>query len=139
MGYAGRLKMPEFKRLITKLRKHYGTPSVPSAEGPFELVLWENACYLLPDDRRAAVFEGLRKQVGLNAKAILNADPDVLLRLATLGGMRPKVRVFRWQEIARITLSQFDGNLGKILNLPDRKSTRLNSSHIPLSRMPSSA
>ena len=26
-----------------------------------------------------------------------------------------------------------------IFNTPDRKSTRLNSSHIPLSRMPSSA
>jgi len=40
----------------------------------------------------------------LNAKAILKADVDVLLALATMGGMRPKVRVFRWQEIARITL-----------------------------------
>jgi endonuclease III len=28
------------------------------------------------------------------------------------------VRVFRWQEIARITLSQFDGDLDQILNLP---------------------
>jgi endonuclease III len=26
--------------------------------------------------------------------------------------------VFRWQEIARITLSQFDGDLDQILNLP---------------------
>ncbi len=34
--------------------------------------MWENACYLLPDERRAQVFEGLRKQVGLNPKAILN-------------------------------------------------------------------
>jgi endonuclease-3 len=110
--------MPEFKTLITKLRKHYGGPTMPPAKGPFELVMWENACYLLPDDRRAAVFEGLRKQIGLNAKAILKADADVLLALATMGGMRPKVRVFRWQEIARITLSQFDGDLEQILKLP---------------------
>ena len=110
--------MPEFKKLIAKLKSHYGVPKLPPAKGPFELVLWENACYLLPDDRRAAVFEGLRKQVGLDAKAILKADPDVLLTLATMGGMRPKVRVFRWQEIARITLSQFDGDLDQILKLP---------------------
>ena len=110
--------MPEFKKLIARLRKHYGAPTMPPAKGPFELVLWENACYLLPDDRRAAVFEGLRKQVGLNAKAILKADPDVLLTLATMGGMRPKVRVFRWQEIARTTLSQFNGDLEQILKLP---------------------
>ncbi len=46
------------------------------------------------------------------------ADADILLALATMGGMRPKVRVFRWQEIARITLSQFDGDLDQILDLP---------------------
>lgn len=73
--------MPEFKKLIAKLKKHYGVPAVPPATGPFELVMWENACYLLPDDRRAAVFEGLRKQVGINAKAILTIDADVLLAL----------------------------------------------------------
>ena len=110
--------MPEFRKIIARLRSHYGKPTVPPARGPFELVMWENACYLLPDERRAAVFEGLRKQVGLTPKAILKADPDVLLALATMGGMRPKVRVFRWQEIARITLSQFDDDLDQILKLP---------------------
>jgi endonuclease III len=82
--------MSEFRQLIAKLKKHNGAPAMPPAKGPFELVLWENACYLLPDDRRAAVFEGLKKQVGLNAKAILKANPDVLLTLATMGGMRPR-------------------------------------------------
>jgi endonuclease III len=110
--------MPEFKKIIVKLKKHYGAPTMPPAKGSFELVMWENACYLLPDDRRAAVFEGLRKHVGLNAKAILKADTDVLLALATMGGMRPKIRVFRWQEIARITLSQFGGDMDQILKLP---------------------
>jgi endonuclease-3 len=109
--------MPEFKNVIAKLKHHYGAPTMPTAKGPFELVMWENACYLLPDARRTAVFEGLRK-IGLNAKAILKADADVLLALATMGGMRPKVRVFRWQEIARITMSQFGGDLDQILRLP---------------------
>jgi endonuclease III len=110
--------MAELKQIIARLKRTYGRPKLPPARGPFELVMWENACYLLPDDRRATVFEGLRKQGGLNAKAILKADADVLLALATMGGMRPKVRVFRWQEIARITLSQFDGDLDQILKLP---------------------
>jgi len=110
--------MPEFKKLIAKLKSHYGRPTVPPARGPFELVMWENACYLLPDERRAVVFDGLRKEIGLNAKAILHGDPDTLLALATMGGMRPQVRVFRWQEIARITLSQFEGDLDQILKLP---------------------
>src|SRR3954471_5105408 len=110
--------MPDLTKLIALLKRAYGAPKLPLAKGPFELVMWENACYLLPDDRRAAVLEGLRKQVGLKAKAILQADPDVLLALATMGGMRPKVRVFRWQEIARITLTQFGGDLDCILKLP---------------------
>ena len=40
-----------------------------------------------------------------------------------------------------LDLSMLDGFLAGVLlqPTPDRKSTRLNSSHIPLSRMPSSA
>jgi endonuclease-3 len=110
--------MPELKKIIAALKRHYGPPKLPPAKGPFELVIWENACYLLPDERRIQVFECLRKQVGLNPKAILNGNPDTLLALATMGGMRPQVRVFRWHEIARITLSQFDGDLDQILKLP---------------------
>jgi hypothetical protein len=64
----------EFKKLIARLKKAYGEPALPPARGPFELVMWENACYLLPDERRAAVFEGLRQQVGMDAESIWKAD-----------------------------------------------------------------
>jgi endonuclease-3 len=64
------------------------------------------------------VFEGLRAQVGLNAEAIWKADREALLMLAKMGGMRPETRVFRWREIARITMSQFDGDLDRILKEP---------------------
>jgi len=110
--------MPELKKIIATLKRAYGAPKLPPAKGPFELVLWENACYLLPDDRRGEVFEGLRKRIGLAPQAILHGDLDTLLTLATRGGMRPQVRVFRLQEIARITMSQFDGDLDSILKLP---------------------
>jgi len=91
---------------------------LPPARGPFELVLWENACYLLSDERRAAVFEGLRRRVGLDPRSILKAGREVLLELAAMGGMRPETRVFRWLEIARITLEQFEGDLSGILQWP---------------------
>jgi len=110
--------MPELKKLIARLQKHYGTPEMPPARGPFELVMWENACYLLPDKRRAEVFEAVRREIGMTAEAIFRAPKDVLLPLATMGGMRPETRVFRWQEIARITLQQFEGNLDQILGWP---------------------
>src|ERR1041385_2895782 len=110
--------MPELKKVIAALKQAYGAPKLPPAKGPFELVLWENACYLLPDERRAEVFDGLRKQIGLTPQAILKGNPDTLLALATRGGMRPQVRVFRWQEVARITQSQFNSDLDQILKLP---------------------
>src|ERR1700735_798249 len=99
------------KKLLAILKRRYGPPGLPPARGPFELVLWENACYLLPDDRRREVFEGLRQHVGLSPQAILAADRDVLLFWATRGGMRPETRVFRWLEIARICRDQFGGDL----------------------------
>jgi len=116
--------MPDFKKLIAGLKRHYGEPPVPVARGPFEMVMWENACYLLSDERRAAVFEGLRAQVGLTAQAILQAPREKLLALAKLGGMRPEMRVFRWREIARITVSQFSGDLDGILKEPYDKAKK---------------
>ena len=116
--------MPDFKKLISTLARRHGELTPPPARGPFELVLWENACYLLTDERRAAVFEGLRAQVGLTAKAIWSADRDTLLALAKMGGMRPQTRVFRWLEIARITLEQFDGDLDRILQEPYAKAKK---------------
>ena len=109
---------------ITLLHRHYGDPAAPPAKGLFELLIWENACYLLPDTRRAEVFEGLRSQVGLHAEDFLKADPAVLLALAERGGMRPETRVDRWLEIARITMDQFHGDLDAILALPYTKARK---------------
>jgi endonuclease-3 len=110
--------MLAFNQLIMMLKRHYGVPEAPPASGPFELVLWENACYLLPDARRLEVFEALRHQVGLTAAAISAATEKILLPLAKRGGMRPETRVLRWREIARITLQEYEGNLDSILKLP---------------------
>jgi endonuclease-3 len=116
--------MNPFSQIIARLRKEYGMPQVPPAQGPFELVLWENACYLLPDERRLEVFEALRHQVGLSAAAIHGASDELLLTLARRGGMRPETRVFRWREIARITLSQFAGDLNSILQKPYAEASK---------------
>ena len=103
--------MPELKKLIARLKRHHGEPELPPARGAFELVMWENCCYLLPDSRRAEVFAGLKERVGMEPAKILAADGEVLLQLAKRGGMRPETRVFRWREIARIAIQQFGGDL----------------------------
>jgi endonuclease-3 len=116
--------MLSFAKTIERLKRHYGELSPPPAKGPFEMVMWENACYLLPDERRLEVFETLRKQVGLDAAKIAAASDAALMPIATRGGMRPETRVFRWREIARITLSQFAGSLDSILNKPYAEAKR---------------
>jgi endonuclease-3 len=60
----------------------------------------------------------LRDKVGLDSASIDAASDGVLLPIAMRGGMRPQMRVFRWREIARITLNQFAGNLDSILSRP---------------------
>ncbi len=110
--------MLTFLKTMSRLNQRYGQLEAPPAQDPFSLVMWENACYLLSDKRRREVFETLREQVGLNAAAIDRAPDAALLQLARRGGMRPEMRVFRWREIARITLTQFGGDLNAILGRP---------------------
>jgi endonuclease-3 len=110
--------MQSFNQIVALLKRHYGAPGVPPAKGPFELVLWENACYLLPDERRLEVFEALRDKVGLTPAAIDAAPDSLLLPLAKRGGMRPETRVFRWRQIAGIALNQYAGDLDSILTRP---------------------
>ncbi len=116
--------MIPLNKIIARLQQYYGEPKTPPAATPFELVIWENACYLLSDERRLEVYESLRKKAGLNAAAILNAPDDVLLPLARRGGMLPETRVFRWREIARITQTQFAGHLSSILAMPYTKAKK---------------
>src|SRR5215470_18085691 len=101
----------DFQKLIALLGRHYGRLERPPAKTPFELVIWEHACYLLPDSRRAAVFDALHRRIGLDPHEILAADPEVLLELAKMGGMRPESRVSRWLEVAQITVDEFGGDL----------------------------
>lgn len=122
--YLHNIGMLPFSKSIARLKRHYGEPEGPPANTPFELVIWENACYLLSDERRLEVFEALRKKVGLSAAAILKASDDVLLPFATRGGMRPETRVVRWREIARITQTQFAGDLSSILASPYAKAKK---------------
>lgn len=113
--------MPNLAKLL-KLLPYKPEPS--PARGPFEFVLWENAVYLLPDDRRREVFESLRAQVGLTPEAITSANQALLLALAIRGGMRPETRVFRWREIARISSFQFNGDLNQITTWTYDKAKR---------------
>jgi endonuclease-3 len=110
--------------IVEKLRATYGRPGAPFTSDPLELIFWENAAYLLSDERRREVFNLLRERVGLEPKKIMAAADSTLFEIAKLGGMRPEVRVERWRTIARIALMEFGGDLKKALKLPLRQAKK---------------
>lgn len=99
--------------LVEALAIHRALPALPA--DPFQLVLWDNMGALIPDDRRAALFALFGDRVGFEPGAILAADPALLLSIAERGGMRPHVRVERWQASAAIVLDQGGGDFAATL------------------------
>src|SRR5580692_11739175 len=114
----------KLEQIFERLRTDYGRPKRPATSDPLELVFWENAAYLLTDERRQKVFELLRERVGLRPRDILAAKPATLLEIAKLGGMRPEVRVERWLTIAQIALAEFQGDLRNVLRLPLKQAKK---------------
>ncbi|HEX5183525.1 MAG TPA: hypothetical protein VFW19_10280 [Allosphingosinicella sp.] len=111
-------------QIVEALAVHRGLPALPA--DPFQLVLWDNMGALIPDDRRAALFAEFGRKVGFEPGAILAADPALLLSIAERGGMRPHVRVERWQASAAIVLDHGGGDFAAALRaLPVAKARTL--------------
>jgi endonuclease III len=66
------------------------------------VVLLENAAYLVDDARRAQVFAALKRAVGTDPDAILNAPPSLLASIIQRGGMRPAMRADKLRRAATI-------------------------------------
>lgn len=103
-------------RIVEALKERYGSPPPVATRDPFEQILWESVCYLVDDDRRAAAFEALRSRVGLTPGQILAAPTDVLEEIVC--GMKPKDRVQRVREVARIARDHHGGDVDSIVGLP---------------------
>src|SRR5215469_14137501 len=74
-----------FSEIILILQDYYGPPLPPISSDPFELIIWENVGYLASDRRRASAFVELKARVGLEPKAILEADHHTLADIAKAG------------------------------------------------------
>jgi len=115
------MRQTAFQQIIAKLEKFYGRPQAPRITDPVEMILFENVAYLVSDDQREKAFNALRAQVGLNPTDILSAPSHKLLEVARMGGMRPEDRARKMQFIARIVLSEFEGDLRQVLKWPVAK------------------
>jgi endonuclease III len=110
-----RLSLPD---IVARLEAAGGPAPQPPSTDPLELVLWENAAYLVDDEQRARAFHALKSQIGFRPESILKAPKAALFKIAQLGGMVPELRVEKLRDIAEITQKDFGGNLRKALEGP---------------------
>ena len=99
---------------LTELARLY--PPVRPLTDPLALIIWENVGYLIPDDRRQALFEELAERIGLGAACLAEAPHEVLFDIARRGGMRPADRVERLRAIGRLALDA-GGDLSAALRI----------------------
>jgi endonuclease III len=93
---------PKLRDVVAALEKAYGKPAPFPSRDPWELILRENASYLVDDATREKVFQSLKKNVGIAPEAILGAPRDRLLAAIREGGMRPPMRADKLLEAAAI-------------------------------------
>ena len=90
------------KTIAAALEKFHGKPApLPSAD-PWELILRENASYLVDDSTREEVFRSLKARVGVTPEAILKAPDKSLFDAIRKGGMLPPMRGKKLRKAAEI-------------------------------------
>jgi endonuclease III len=109
---------PLFPAVISKLEAHHGKPQPPKTNDALGLILYENIAYLSSDEKRDAAFDTLQAEVGLQATQILASPTEKLVAVTRLGGIHAELRAARLKEIAQIVLTDFAGNLDRVLKLP---------------------
>jgi endonuclease-3 len=90
------------KEIVAALEKLYGKPSPFPTNDPWELILRENAAYLVDDATRERVFRSLKSRVGLSPDALLGAPYERVVEAIRHGGMRSPERANKLLEAAEI-------------------------------------
>src|SRR5450631_1951200 len=93
---------PRLSEIVVTLEKVYGKPAPFPSRDPWELILRENAAYLVDEETREEVFRSLKTLVGVSPEAILGAPPLRLVAAIRGGGMRPPMRAAKLVEAAEI-------------------------------------
>jgi len=106
--------MITFSRLVNTLQRHYGAPAPPPSTDPLELIIWENIAYLASDERRAAAFAALKRDIGTRPEQILGAKHAALAAIGK-AGVLPDVSAEKLLAIATIAYEEFDSDLRSVL------------------------
>lgn len=106
------------RTLLGSLRRQHGQIAPPPATNAFELVAWEKVAYLATDERRAATFRLLSREIGLTPRAVLAAKRSALIDVLATGGINPVERANNLIEAAQLAVAEFDGSLDAACDLP---------------------
>ena len=104
-------------KLVNTLQQRYGDPAPPPSTDPLELIIWENIAYLASDERRAAAFAALKRDIGTRPEQILAAKHAALAGIGK-AGILPDVSAEKLLVIAKIAHEEFDGDLRAVLKKP---------------------
>jgi len=118
-------RRPPLEKVVDTLLDAYGEPVSPAVTDPWEQIVAINASYLVDDDRRLAVLEALRRQVGLAPPDLLAAPQERLLAAIAGGGMKPEMRADKLLKAAK-TAEALEAPLEEIVRFPlDRAAKAL--------------
>ena len=93
---------PKLRGVVAALEKMYGKPAPFPSNDPWELILRENASYLVDDATRDEVFQSLKTRIGVSTEAILDAPHARLVEVIRNGGMRPQMRADKLLDAAEM-------------------------------------
>jgi len=116
--------MIDLATVLARLEKHYGRPDQPITRDPFEMILFENIAYLVPDRQREQAFRTLKKRAGTTPARILAAPLETLREIAAIGGIYPGVRAQRLRDAAMLVRDEFEGSLDHVLKLDFAKARK---------------
>jgi endonuclease-3 len=113
--------MPRLESVLDALAQVYGEPAPPPPRSLLELVLLDNAAYLVDDDKRQRAFDALRASIGTTPERILEAPTEALLMVAS-PGILAEQQVDKLRRIARLAL---EVDLESTRSLPLREAKRV--------------
>ncbi len=111
-----RLAPATIGRALDALENGLGSPPAPPPTTAFEWVVYENAAYLVDDDRRAAVFAAVGRATRHDPKRLLRAPADRLLAALDGGGMKPEMRLEKLLAAATLCVERHGGDLEAFLD-----------------------
>lgn len=114
---------PNFRLIVTKLRRKYGVPPKPPAD-PWEIIARTAASYLVDDERVTETYASLVSKIGSRPEAVLDANPAAVTTAISRGGAFLEDRVRKLTQSARLAVTLFQGDMRQLAKIPQRDAKR---------------